>query len=167
MDQPSTLSPSTEAMWRFRLAQRADVPALAALYVDAALKAGPQAYTCEQIRAWTSFGEDLSRFSDYVLGARTWLAEADDVEGPAGFCGIDDSGEVRSLYVRAGLGRRGLGSLLLGQALADAQARGLHPLTTWATPFSCPLFERHGFKLLSIVRQPFQGVMFERRRMQK
>lgn len=146
----------------FRLATAVDVPALAALYRHTARELGPQVYSAEQVRAWQSFAHDLPAFSDYVLRARTWIAE--DQCGAAGFCGIAADGEVYSLYVRAGAGRQGLGSALLAHAVGDASCLGIDRLEAWATPFSLPVFRRAGFVLVHTVREPYQGVLFDRHR---
>lgn len=149
----------------FRLAGAADVPALAALYACTARELGPQVYTPEQVGAWVSFGADTPAFRDYILQAQTWVAEQDG--DPIGFCGIDAGGEVRSLYVRADLTRRGLGSRLLAHALAAARTRGVTHFSGWATPFSRPVFERAGFNLVGTVVEPYQGVLFERYRVER
>jgi putative acetyltransferase len=147
----------------FRLATAADVPALAALYRATALALGPQVYTAAQVQAWARSTDDRARFARYVLDARTWIA--DDAAGAAGFCGVSvhaGVGEVHSLYVRADLTRQGLGMRLLAHAMARSGARRFE---AWATPFSRPLFERAGLTLQQVVREPYQGVLFERFRM--
>lgn len=146
----------------WRRAVAADLPALAALYADSARTLGPQVYTPAQVQAWQRFARLGPAFEAYVLQADTWLAE--DAEGPLGFCGIDAQGEVRSLYVRAGHTRQGLGSLLLGHALAQARATGLVHFEAWATPFSLPVFGRAGFERVRTVVEDFEGVAFERYR---
>ncbi len=157
---------SMQQEWRFRVAGPEDVPALAALYAQIAARCGPACYTPQQVRAWVSFGADTPRFRDYVLGATTWIAEAGgDGAAPDGFCGIDSQGELRSFYVRTELQRRGLGTRLLRHAMAHAQGQGLAALCAWATPLGRPVFERAGFHLERVVREPFEGVEFDRFRM--
>jgi N-acetylglutamate synthase-like GNAT family acetyltransferase len=153
--------------WDLRQARASDVPALAALYADTARRLGGWCYTPEQVQAWASFGRDSAVFREYVLGARTGIAAEREGGAALGFCGICDMGEVRSLYVRADLVRRGLGSALLHEALGHAQARGVAHFDAWATPFSLPVFRRAGFELVQVVSEPFQGVVFERYRMAK
>jgi putative acetyltransferase len=147
-----------------RRATAADVPALAALYEDCARRLGPQVYSAVQVQAWQRFARHPQAFADYVLQPCTWVLE--DAAGPLGFCGIDDAGEVRSLYVRAAATRRGTGTALLAHALATARSRGLSRFAAWATPFSLPLFRRAGFRLARTVHEPFQGEMFERYRVE-
>ena len=170
---PATPPATTGApAWRLRPATPADVPALAALYADTARGVGEWCYTPQQVAAWASFGQDLPGFADYVLKADTWLAEAQpgpgqaagerDAQAPLGFSGIDPAGEVKSLYVRPGLMRRGLASQLLAHGLARAQARGTQRFAAWATPFSLPVFQRAGFVLVERVSADFAGALFER-----
>jgi putative acetyltransferase len=147
-----------------RRATAADVPALAALYEDCARRLGPQVYSAEQVQAWQAFARDLQGFRNYVLQPCTWLLE--DEAGPLGFCGVEDDGEVRSLYVRASATRRGTGAALLAHALAAARARGQLRFAAWATPFSLAVFGRAGFRLARTVHEPFQGTMFERYRVE-
>ena len=148
-----------------RLATAADVPALAALYADTARALGPWCYTPEQVAAWASFGADTAAFRHYVLGAQTWVATAAGAEA-AGFCGVAADGEVHSLYVRATLTRQGLGGQLLAHALAQARMQGVQHFAAWVTPFSRPLFERAGFIMVATVSEPYQGLLFERYRVE-
>lgn len=148
-----------------RLAAAADVPALAAIYSRAAAVLGPQVYGAEQVRAWESFGRDSPDFRRYILTAQTWIADADGRS--LGFCGIDVEGEVHSLYVDPDHGRRGLGSRLLAHALEHMHTQGLAHFEVWATPFSRPIFERAGFALHEVRREPYQGVVFERYRLHR
>jgi putative acetyltransferase len=147
---------------RLRRAGATDVPALAALYAHSARELGPQVYSPEQVIAWQRFAQDASAFADYVLTATTWLAE--DEQGALGFCGVDARGEVRSLYVRASVTRQGWGTVLLAHALEHERLQDRCSFAAWATPFSLPVFRRAGFALVRTVREPFQGVMFERYR---
>jgi putative acetyltransferase len=149
-----------------RRAVPADVPALAALYADSARRLGPLVYTPVQVAAWAGFGAPTPEFADYVLGAETWIAP-DAADAPLGFCGCDDAGEVRSLYVHADHARRGLGTRLLAHVIERAHERGLVHLAAWVTPLSRPVFERAGFVLAETVQAPYRGVMFERYRLER
>ncbi len=153
--------------WHLRPATEHDVPALAALYADAARTAGPWCYTPQQVNAWASFAADTQAFRGYVTGADTWVAEAHADARLLGFCGVDAQGEVRSLYVAPDLHRRGLGATLLRHALEVAERKGVRRFTAWATPFSKPVFERAGFVLERVVREPYQGVLFDRYRLRR
>jgi len=71
----------------FRLATPADVPALAEIYASAARAFGPTVYGPEQVAAWAQFGRDTPAFRDYVLKARTWVAQAETGTAPTGVSG--------------------------------------------------------------------------------
>jgi putative acetyltransferase len=162
----------------WRPAVAADVPALAALYRDAAQRLGPLVYTAGQVAAWASFAADAEGFRKYVLDADTWVAER--AIGPAidppddrtilGFCGVSlhgDVGEVHSLYVAPPSTRRGLGTEMLARTLRRAEAAGARRFAAWVTPFSRPVFLRAGFVLVQTVDAPFAGTMFERYRVER
>jgi putative acetyltransferase len=150
----------------FRPATAADLPALAALYAASARALGPTCYGPEQVAAWARFGRESEAFSRYVLDADTWLAS--DAAGQVlGFSGVGPTGEVHSLYVRHDRCRRGLGTRLLVMALARAEARGVTGFAAWVTPLSRRVFERVGFRLVRTVREPFEGVEFERYRVER
>jgi putative acetyltransferase len=149
-----------------RRAAAVDVPSLAALYAATARALGGWCYSPVQVAAWAAFGTDTPAFRDYVLGPETWVAVAAD-GAPLGFSGIDGEGEVRSLYVRHDAGRGGIGSRLLAKGLERGTARGIAQFAAWATPFSLPVFERAGFRLVERVSADFQGVPFERLRVRQ
>ncbi len=151
----------------WRPARAADVPALAAIYADAARRLGPQVYTPDQVRAWASFADDAAGFERYVVDNDTWVACAPGGGAPLGFCGVgvhDGVHEVHSLYVAPSHTRRGIGREILARSLARAQAAGATRFAAWVTPFSRPLFLAAGFALTQTVQAPFAGAMFERYR---
>ena len=155
--------------WLLRPVQLGDVPALADLYAECARVLGPAVYSAPQVAAWESFGRDTAEFRSYVMDADSWVALDADEGGapPAGFCGAGHGGEVHSLYVRPHLARLGLGQLLLQHVLAQATARGETRFAAWVTPFSRPVFGRAGFRLVQTVSAPYQGVVFERFRVER
>lgn len=162
-----------------RPAHAGDLPALAALYGEAARTLGPAVYTPRQVQAWAAFADDATAFGGYVLQPDTWVALADglqdaapDGQPPVGFSGwapIEGSAdaEIRSLYVHPRFGRRGVGTRLLAASVARAQAAGAAALWAWVTPLSRPLFERAGFGLVQTVHEDFAGVPFERYRVRR
>ncbi len=108
-----------------------------------------------------------------MLDAETWVLQAADAAdaaaAPIAFCGAGTEGEVaevHSLYVHPAWSRRGLGTRLLQHVLARAQGRGQARAAAWVTPLSRPVFLRQGFRLAATVQAPYQGVMFERYRVE-
>jgi len=56
-------------------------------------------------------------------------------------------GYISSLYVEPGLRGRGLGSVLLSEALAECDRRGCDAVILWPTSRSRSLYLRHGFSV--------------------
>ncbi len=157
-----------------RTAIAADVPALAALYAEAVRSAGPAHYDATQIEAWAAFADSLprssgeARFRSFVLAPLTLVAEdtvAGDTSGIVGFAGLASGGHVTALYVRSDRMRRGIGSALLRALIERAEAQGIARLHTEASPFSRPVFARHGFVLDAVETVERRGATFERYRM--
>ncbi len=156
---------STPLSWR--PATAVDLPALAALYRDAAERLGPLVYTPAQVAAWAAFPADAAAFRAYVLDTDTWVAERADASAVLGFCGIGFEGAVRelhSLYVEPLATRQGIGSEMLRRTLQRAEATGGRRFAAWVTPFSRPLFLRAGFVWTRTSAEPFAGTLFERYR---
>lgn len=156
--------------FHWRPARPDDVPALAAIYADAARRIGPLAYTADQVRAWASFADDAPAFRRYVVDNDTWVAGAPEGGAAIGFCGVgrhDGVDEVHSLYVEPGHTRRGIGREMLARTLARATGAGATRFAAWVTPFSRPLFLAAGFALTRTVQSPFAGTMFERYRVER
>lgn len=149
-----------DAAPRIRIAEVADIPALAGLYADAVKVLGPAIYSPQQVAMWASFAEDLPAFSDFILKPTTFVAE--DHTGPLGFCGIELTGHVASLYTRYDSGRGGIASMLLRHAIDHAGQQGTTRLDTRASAFSRPVFEKFGFKVREVETVVRHGVEFSR-----
>lgn len=147
-----------------RPAAESDVPALSRLYADAVESLGPAFYGPEAVRAWAAFAE-ADGFPGFVLRPDTLVAE--DASGLLGFAGLDDEGEVRSLYVRPDRAREGVASGLLAELLRRGETRGFRRFRTHASALSRPLFERFGFTMVETEMVERAGVPLERYRMER
>ena len=169
--QPATASSSAICPpFEWRPAVESDVPALAALYREAAFRIGRDAYSAEQVRAWASFADDRTAFGRYIQDHDTWVALRAGWVLPLGFCGIDRAGSVRdvhSLYVHPDAIRGGLGTEMLRRTLRRAQAEGAQRYTAWTSVFSQPVFLRLGFEWIETVRGEYAGVMFRLDRVER
>ncbi|MEW6683685.1 MAG: GNAT family N-acetyltransferase [Nitrospirota bacterium] len=143
-----------------REATEDDVPQLAALYAGSVKALAPSAYSGEQVNAWASFAENFEAFRRFVLEPQTIVMEDDS--GILGFCGVDATGHVASLYVRADRARQGIGTRLLQVALDHAGALGVHTFHAEASELSLPVFQRFGFVVRGIEKGACGGAEFER-----
>ena len=148
-----------------RRAEPDDLPALARLYEAAVRVQGPAVFDAEQVDVWAATARDEERFRAFVLEAWTLVAE-EDAE-VVGFGGLREDGCVASLYVHPEQAWRGIGSLLLEALLARAEEVGLRRLTVAASPFSRPLLERYGFRVLHEEVVERHGVRIPRWRMER
>ena len=138
-----------------------DLAGLARVYRDAIRGIGAEYYTPDQIAAWSSFADDTEDFRQWIAGAATFVAVQDAIS-PAGFAGLEPTGRVSALFVAPEVMGQGVGAALLERVLAEARARSLTRLTTDASEFSQPLFQKSGFTLRRKEATTFKGVAFER-----
>ncbi len=146
---------------RLRPYAAADRIAVAAIYRQAIRHLGRQHYTRDQVRAWAGHADDESTFSRWLDDASTTVA-IDPELGVVGFGGIDAHGRITSVFVSPSVMRRGVASTILDALLQQARASGFEQLTTEASEFSRPLFERFGFRVTGIEKLVFRGVDFSR-----
>lgn len=146
---------------QLRACADADLASLAVIYADAIRHLGPRHYTAAQVAAWAAFADDAGRFRQWVVSAATTVA-VDDQDQAVGFAGLIDPGHVASLFVAPPWQRRGVGSSLLRALLAQARERGVARITTHASEFSRPLFERFGFRVSAVEQGDVGGVTIER-----
>ena len=146
---------------RIRSYTESDLPRLARVYRDAIRGVGAQYYTPEQIDAWSSFAEDTGEFRQWLDEAAIFVAE-NELAAPVGFAGLEERGRISSLFVAPEAMRRGVGSALLARLMHEVSERRLTRVTTDASEFSRPLFEKFGFKVRRTEHTTFRGVDFER-----
>ena len=137
-----------------------DIPNLADLFRSAALEAGPEHYTSQQVRAWADFADEDEAFRHFILKATTLIAH--DETGIVGFGGIEPDGHIASLYVRPDRLRRGVGSMLLSRLVEMAGERGVVRLYAETNLLSRPLFEQFGFEWTDTETVSRGDAVFER-----
>lgn len=150
--------------YRVRAARPDDINALARIFRESVLQIEPGDYTPEQIAAWASFADDTDDFVAWINGATTLVA-VDLHDECLGFGGLEAQGRVASLYVAPDAMRQGIASDLLRRLMEEARESGLEWLTTEASEFSKPVFERLGFMVAEVECAEYKGVDFIRYRM--
>jgi len=144
-----------------RLYRSTDLHSVAQIYRTSIQDLGSQHYSAKQVAAWSSFPEDLESFAAWLESAKTFVAvEPSDIA--VGFGGIQENGRISSLFVAPTEMRKGIGSAILSCLIAEAQFRKLQTLSTEASEFSRPVFEKFGFTVSEIENIQFKGVAFTR-----
>ncbi|WP_462322163.1 GNAT family N-acetyltransferase [Halochromatium sp.] len=144
---------------RFRLAERQDLTALRALYAASVEAAAPGDYSPQQIAAWAGYASEPA-FAAFVLDPMTLIAIRDQQR--IGFCGIELSGHITSLYVHPDHLRCGIGTALLGEALKRCPRPLAGHWFAEASLFSRPVFARLGFEQVGLEQTERGDVGFER-----
>ncbi|MDA3959970.1 MAG: GNAT family N-acetyltransferase [Planctomycetota bacterium] len=137
-----------------------DLSACRAIYRNTVRALGPSRYSPTQVAAWSAFA-DHDDFVDFVLHDHGFGYR--DHDALLGFASIAVDGYIKSLYVAAEAGRRGIASQLLHQVMAAVDP--VAGYTTVASQFSRPLFARHGFVVETEETTLYNEVSFVRWRM--
>jgi putative acetyltransferase len=144
-----------------RRARSEDIHSLARIYRESIRHLGKHHYSVDQVAAWSSFSGDTDVFQDWINEATTFVAVTGD-DGCIGFGGLQAHGRISSLFVAPEFMRRGVAASLLERLLDEARLRGLDTVTTEASEFSRPLFQKYGFTLIEVEHTEFKGVGFSR-----
>ncbi|WP_309135384.1 GNAT family N-acetyltransferase [Cellulomonas sp.] len=122
-----------------------DAGATFAVYQAAIRRTAAKDYTPEQIEAWLGRrGGDLTGWGEARARARTLVARTGTGD-VVGFTDLLPDGLVDMLFVHPDAGGRGVARALLTAVAAEARARGLRELRTFASRTAQPVFERLGF----------------------
>jgi len=146
-----------------RRAEPEDFPAMVGIYAASVRKLGPTRYTDMQVDAWAAFAARTEAFGDWIRSADHYVSE--HAGRVTGFAGIGPDGYIASLYIHPDYHHRGLATALLSRLFDHARRHGIAELTTAASQFSRPLFERLGFTVATEEIAHYDGVPFRRWRM--
>jgi putative acetyltransferase len=138
---------------QIRPATEADVAAMARAHYSAVHVSAADSYTPEVLDLWSRAPSE-SRSDDFrkaIRGGRELFLVAEDASGVIGFGSIvPESNELRSVYVDARAGRRGVGSRILKALEVLAASRGCSELQSDASVNAEPFYARNGY--ISVAR---------------
>lgn len=124
-----------------------DAAATYAAFRAAIRETASRFYEPEQIAAWLGPERDLGEWDARRRRARTVVAEVDGAV--VGFADLLPDGLVDMLFVHPRAGGRGVARALLAAVLAEARARGITELRTFASRSAQPVFARAGFVVVA------------------
>ena len=122
-------------------------------------------YTDEQLEAWSPSPPDYERWRVRLAEKQPFMAVHRDAV--VGFIELEDDGHIDCLYVHRDCQRRGIAGQLLTYAEQVASQQGLNRLFVEASKVAMPLFERHGFHIVSENRVKLNGQTLVNYRMEK
>jgi putative acetyltransferase len=144
--------------------QDGDITALARVYKHGIRQVGLTYYTAEQVEVWSSFADDTEEFEKWVNGSDTFVA-LDNEDRVVGFTGLESTGRIASLFVAPEVMNTGVGAALLSYLMHEINQRDIKSITTDASEFSKPLFEKFGFQVNNLEQTRFKGLIFQRYQM--
>jgi GNAT superfamily N-acetyltransferase len=133
------LPSDAEALARLRFSFRADLRQPSE--PEAAFLARCEPWMAARLRSGSWRAWVLERQGELV--GSVWLQLLEKLPNPVSE--PEWHGYISSLFVRSEARGRGLGSRLLGAALAECDGRGCDAVLLWPTPRSRSLYLRHGF----------------------
>ena len=144
--------------------QDKDLTALAHIYKQGIRHVGREYYSQEQVEVWSSFADDTRDFEKWINDADTYVAQNGENQ-VVGFAGLEEKGRISSLFVAPEVMGTGIGTALLSQLMEEIKKREITSITTDASEFSKPLFEKFGFRTYNIEQSRFKGMVFQRYKM--
>lgn len=150
----------------FRAAREADLPALAAIYINAVDTLGPRSYSAGQIAAWRRWPTDEpDEFVSRVTAGHCRVAEYDG--RPVAFAAFTPPDHLDFLYTTGEFAGRGLATKLHEQLEIIARETDATLLRTEASYLSRPVFNRLGYEVFAIEDVVRFGESFRRFLMRK
>lgn len=138
-----------------------DLPHLAGIYRAAIRHLGSEFYSAQQIVAWAAFADQHEVFATWFDNTSTLVA-VDERGTRLGFGAYTAKGRIAALFVAPAAMRKGIASALLMRMLDELKQQDIKQVTTEASEFSRPLFEKFGFKVREIEHTELRGVAFQR-----
>lgn len=124
-----------------------DAEAIAALTLAAIRTTALQAYSPEQVAAWSA-RHSAERVLDRAARGDVILVAPDDGDRPSAYTVLEAGGHLDMLYCHPDHTGKGLGLALLEAAEMAARAQGVTRLFTEASELARPVFARAGYALL-------------------
>ena len=143
----------------------ADGAELTAIFQRAVREIARKDYSPIQVMAWAPDAPDTVDFATRRSAKPTFVAEYDGKL--AGFTDLDDDGHIDMFYVNPDFQRRGVASAMLRFLAERAQNEKRKRLHSEVSITARPVFERHGFKVLTYQTVQTNGQALGNYRMEK
>jgi putative acetyltransferase len=142
---------------RVRRYEPGEEPALFDIYFTAIHLVASHDYTAEQIQAWAPRDLDPGLWKNKMREINPFVA---DLHGElVGYADVQSNGYIDHFFVSGKHPRRGIGSLLMKQIFAQAQADGVRSLTSHVSRTAQPFFARFGFVVVEQRLPEIRGVV--------
>lgn len=129
-----------------RKATKEDITELKQLFLDTVNSVNIKDYSHEQITDWASCGLDLNRWYNRFEKYEHFVC-CNDKE-IVGFCAMDDTGFINSMFVSKNYQRQKIGQSLIEHLITLAHKKQMQKLTAEVSITAKPFFEHFGFKAM-------------------
>ena len=143
-----------------------DARATARLFFETVHAVNARHYAPAQLKAWAPRPPDPRAWAARLGRALTLVAETDDGT-LVGFASLGPEGYLDTLYVRADMIGRGVGSALLAAIEDAARANGQPRLHTRASVTAVPFFAARGFRECAVETVTRRGIPLQTHVMDK
>jgi putative acetyltransferase len=150
---------------QLRLATRADLDAIIALFLDTVQSVNAADYSPTQIEAWSAAADGLDRWRRRIESQHFLLAES--AGELVGFASVTPTGHLDVLFVHKDHERAGIASQLYTAIETWALSQGNTELTSDVSLTAKPFFLRQGFEVLAQQTVKIEGVSLTNFRMRK
>lgn len=133
--------------YRIRPFEVGDAEALATLTLDAIQSIGTQAYSSEQVRAWSSGHIKAERFLARAEAGHHIYVTVNKSDNCAAYALLEGDGHLDMLYCSPAHAGRGLAGRLLAHAEEQARQMKISRLYTEASELARSAFERAGYTM--------------------
>lgn len=148
-----------------RLAAEEDISAIGTLYSETVRNVNAKDYSPEQVDVWSSSGLDPERWKDRMAKQYFIVAEIDGII--AGFSSIDPKGYLDFMYVHKDYQRKGVAKALLDEIERKAHEQKNGLIYSHVSITARGFFEKHGYKHIRDLNDPYKGVVFVNSLMEK
>jgi len=135
-----------------RTANENDIPAIGLLFSETVRNVNSKDYTEDEIRAWSSSGENTAMWKKRIGEQYFIVAEINGVI--AGFSSIDPSGYLDFMYVHKDHQRSGVASALLNEIETKAKEQKNTRIFSHVSRTARGFFERSGYRYSGEVVSP-------------
>jgi putative acetyltransferase len=148
-----------------RPAVESDIPAIGSLYSETVRNVNSKDYSPEQVEVWSLSGDDQPRWRKSIAEQYFIVAEINGII--TGFSSIDPEGYLDFMYVHKDYQRMGVAKALLDEIEQKAREQENNLIYSHVSITARGFFEKHGYKHIKDLNDPYKGVVFTNALMEK
>ena len=142
-----------------------DLTQVVKVFKDAVIETGPEQYTSEQVKVWSSYPADLDEFNTILLQGLTYVAQEED--NIVSFGTLYPVDRIEFIYTIKKYSNMGIASSIYKMLENHARDHSVPKIFTEASIIAKPFFIKTGFKIEGKETVIRKNTEFQRYRMSK